>query len=309
MNEETMPYANVRSGEMDVENSAVRDQINQLLAGATSGKFITPYIALERVAKTLANFHIFIPSQHFLEGDSGTMMWPVSQYGNKIGMTNQGEFVVSGGTDKDETHGPHVGGEGSYIAATPEENEYTIYFEYRQSDCGMFMVFCELVSKDELAEILDDLEAEFDGDEGEDEADDDEGGLVVAEEKKAHDDPPFEPTGSTTNAKTPKNIAKTLARKAMKQAVKDKKVKQIDEVSKKTLASYVKKASHDVATKSAATGRYADRANRVKDEIKKGDYSNYQQGKKDDAFADKMFKKSWKRREGIAKATDKLAKD
>jgi hypothetical protein len=88
-----------------------------------------------------------------------------------------------------------------------------------------------------------------------------------------------------------------------------RKEENIDELSKKTMGSYIKKASHDVATKSAATGRYADRANAVKDQMKKGDYSNYQQGKKDDATADKMFKKSWKRRAGIAKATDKLTKD
>jgi hypothetical protein len=86
-------------------------------------------------------------------------------------------------------------------------------------------------------------------------------------------------------------------------------VEQVDELSKTTLGSYIKKASHDVATKSAATGRYADRANAVKDQMKKGDYSNYQQGKKDDATADKMFNKSWKRRAGIAKATDKLTKE
>lgn len=91
-------------------------------------------------------------------------------------------------------------------------------------------------------------------------------------------------------------------RKSMKEEVE-----QIDEVSKKTLASYIKKASHDVATKSAATGRYADRANKARDKMKKGDYSEWQQGKKDDEFADKMFKKSWNRRKGIAKAADKLA--
>jgi len=90
---------------------------------------------------------------------------------------------------------------------------------------------------------------------------------------------------------------------------------QINEVGdtpkgKKVLASYIKKASHDVATKSAATGRYAERANKEEDNRKKNqDYSGYQQGRKDNAFADKMFKKSWKRREGIAKAADKLSKD
>jgi hypothetical protein len=85
---------------------------------------------------------------------------------------------------------------------------------------------------------------------------------------------------------------------------------QIDEVSKKTLGSYIKKASHDVATKSAATGRYAERSNKEEDNRKKtGDYSGYRQGRKDNETADKMFKKSWKRREGIAKATDKLTKE
>lgn len=212
MTEETMPYANVRSGEMDVGNSAVRDQINQLLSGVTHGKFITPYVALERVAKALANFHIFIPNQHFLEGDSGTMIWPVNQYGFKTGMNNQGEFVVSGGTEKDETHGPHMGGEGAYIASAPQEDEYSIYFEYRLTECGMFMVFCELVTKEELDEIMDDLEAELDDEGVEDEDEDEE---ELNEEK---DDPPFEPTGSTTNAKTPRNVAKRLAQKAMKQA-------------------------------------------------------------------------------------------
>jgi hypothetical protein len=88
------------------------------------------------------------------------------------------------------------------------------------------------------------------------------------------------------------------------------KEENIQELSKKTLGSYIKKASHDVATKSAATGRYAERANKEEDNRKKNqDYSGYQQGRKDSAFADKMFKKSWKRREGIAKATDKLTKE
>lgn len=85
---------------------------------------------------------------------------------------------------------------------------------------------------------------------------------------------------------------------------------QLDEISKKTLASYIKKASHDVATKSAATGRYAERANKEEDNRKKNnDYSGYRQGREDNKTADKMFNKSWKRRKGIEKAADKLAKD
>lgn len=83
----------------------------------------------------------------------------------------------------------------------------------------------------------------------------------------------------------------------------------LQEISKKTLGSYIKKASHDVATNSAATGRYADRANKAADKMKTGDYSGELQRRKDNAVADKAFAKSWKRREGIAKAADKLTKE
>ena len=85
---------------------------------------------------------------------------------------------------------------------------------------------------------------------------------------------------------------------------------ELDELSKKTLGSYVKGASHDIATKSAATGRYAERANKASDDMKKtGNYSQYTQKRKDDETADKMFNKSWKRRLGVAKAVDKLTKE
>jgi hypothetical protein len=85
---------------------------------------------------------------------------------------------------------------------------------------------------------------------------------------------------------------------------------ELDELSKKTLGSYVKGASQDIATKSAATGRYAERANKASDDMKKtGDYSQYTQKRKDDETADKMFNKSWKRRLGVAKAVDKLTKE
>ena len=109
-----------------------------------------------------------------------------------------------------------------------------------------------------------------------------------------------------------KPIFKSIKRQVGISKATDKLVKKdqdLQELSKETLGSYIKKASHDAATKSAATGRYAERATKVKDETKKGDYSNYQQGKKDDATADNMFGKSWKRRKGIAKAVDKLTNE
>jgi hypothetical protein len=84
---------------------------------------------------------------------------------------------------------------------------------------------------------------------------------------------------------------------------------ELDEVSKKTLGSYIKKASHDVATNSAATARYSERANKALDKMKTGDYSGDSQRRKDTAVADKAFNKSWKRRQGIAMAADKLTKE
>jgi hypothetical protein len=101
-----------------------------------------------------------------------------------------------------------------------------------------------------------------------------------------------------------KLMNKKLGRKEFKEEV------ELDELSKKTLGSYVKGASQDIATKSAATGRYAERANKASDDMKKtGDYSQYTQKRKDDETADKMFNKSWKRRIGVAKAVDKLTKE
>ena len=123
----------------------------------------------------------------------------------------------------------------------------------------------------------------------------------------------FDRKSDPTNVKKFKDAGHTGQKRedGIKRAVRSltKEEEQINELSKETLGSYIKKASHDAATKSAATGRYAERANKVKDETKKGDYSNYQQGNKDAATADKMFGKSWKRREGIAKAVDKLTNE
>lgn len=305
MKEETMPYANVKSGVMDISDSAVRDQINQLLAGVTNMKFVTPYIALERVAKTLANFHIFLPNQGFLEGDSGAATWPIHQYGAKIGQNDNGEVVT-----------------------TPAA-QFHVFFEYRMSDCGMYMVFCEVVDQDELDEIMDDLEAEL-NDEGEEEELDEESGYYYGKqpvsELKMSDEQQLDEISAEKVGKLKKAVdleGKKLKTDKAKETLRTvhkkkwlasnvgvmKEDEQLDEISKGTLASYIKKASHDVATKSAATGRYAERANKEEDKRKKeGDYSGYQQGRKDSKFADKMFAKSWKRREGIAKAADKLAK-
>lgn len=80
-------------------------------------------------------------------------------------------------------------------------------------------------------------------------------------------------------------------------------VEPLDELNKSTLGSYVKKASHDVAAKGAATRQFANDSEAAR---KKEDYS---EAKKKMQMADKTFAKSWKRREGMAKAVDRLTKE
>lgn len=157
VNEETMPFAQTEKGFVGIESPAVRDNINSLLAGVTDTEFITPYIALERVAKVLANFHIFLPKQTFLDSDRGMVTIEINQFGEKVGVTDNGEVVTQ--------------------ASSP----YYLYFEYEVDDNGTFEVFSEVVTEDELDEILSDmdedeeeLDEEKDSEEKDDEEDDEE---------------------------------------------------------------------------------------------------------------------------------------
>lgn len=87
------------------------------------------------------------------------------------------------------------------------------------------------------------------------------------------------------------------------QAVKQESVEQIDELSKSTLGSYIKKASHDVAHKGALTRQFANDSNDAKKD------QRYFDAKKADDKSNKTFEKSWNRRKGMAKAVDRLTKE
>ncbi len=89
----------------------------------------------------------------------------------------------------------------------------------------------------------------------------------------------------------------------IKAGMNNEEVEQIDELNKSTLASYVKKASHDVAHKGALTRQYSIDSNAAKKS------EDYLQARKSDEKANKMFDKSWNRRKNMAKAVDRLAKE
>lgn len=141
LNEEMMPYAQTEKGFVGVDNGPVRDNINIHLASVTARSHATPYHAMEMVRKVLAPFHIFIPATNFLDGDSGHEIFEINQFGDKMGMTNDGQVVVKG------------------------SDNYFVYFEYQMNDMGSFDIFCEIVDEDDLDEIMSDLESEMeDGD-------------------------------------------------------------------------------------------------------------------------------------------------
>jgi hypothetical protein len=137
LSEEMMPYAQTEKGFVGVDNGPVRDNINIHLASVTARPHATPYHAMEMVRKILAPFSIFPPQTNFLDGDSGHEVFPISQFGNKMGMTNDGTVVVK------------------------NYDPYYIYFEYQMNDRGSFDIFCEIVEESELQEILDDIESEM----------------------------------------------------------------------------------------------------------------------------------------------------
>jgi len=105
-------------------------------------------------------------------------------------------------------------------------------------------------------------------------------------------------------AQTDPDKAKAFHDNLMRMKKKDVKeeVEQIDELKKSTLASYVKKATRDVASASRLQRGYET------DAARKGDAANYV-ARGSDLAAKTMRKFAAKRSRGIAKAVDKLAKE
>lgn len=122
-------------GIVDIKNPATLDAMNSSVADVTASPSLTAYIAWERVAKVLATYHIPLPKV-FLEGSHGNQVIPVSQFGKKFGMTDQGEVKVN------------------------DESGMFLYFEWQMTDMGDYDVFAEVVSEDDLREILDDYDSE-----------------------------------------------------------------------------------------------------------------------------------------------------
>ena len=94
LKEEVMPTV-LSNGSIDIANESVRDEINGYLSAIASRPCITPYVAMNKMRKMLAYFHIYLPKRAYMEGKHGVEVWGINQFGDKMGMTDQGEFVKS----------------------------------------------------------------------------------------------------------------------------------------------------------------------------------------------------------------------
>lgn len=141
LNEDFDPAVFNADGGISIDDPTVLDAINSNLELATSCSYRTPYNALEEVSKALAYYKIFLPKGVFLDQNHGNDVFEVSQFGEKMGMNNQGEVVTAG------------------------DSPLFVYFEWSLNEKGMYDVFACLCDQEELDEILADYDAEVESDE------------------------------------------------------------------------------------------------------------------------------------------------
>lgn len=141
VSEEVDLTAGVESGKVDVHDHAVRNNINAFLNGEVGCNVVTPYVALNKVNKVLANFHIFLPKAPYMEDDQGVHVFRLHQFGKVAGMRNDGSVV------------------------TKVENPYSLYFEWKRNERGMFDIFAEIVTDEELKDLIDAVEDDVSDDE------------------------------------------------------------------------------------------------------------------------------------------------
>ena len=141
LKEEVLPSVQVADGGLDIDKPAVRAAINAAIAGVVSQPAVTPYVVFNRLSKLLAQYHIVLPKK-FLEGDKGVEVFEIKQFGHRMGMTDNGEFV----SEVPSTHYLFL----QYGIITPFGVTYA-----KPVVGGMFRVMARLVDKGELDKLLD----------------------------------------------------------------------------------------------------------------------------------------------------------
>lgn len=194
ISEEVLPTAMVQNGNFDVRNEEVRANINNLLAQITSCSHVTPYCALTKISKTLAYFSVILPKRTYLEGNKGVEVYEMVQFGNKMGMNDQGEFINE----------------------VPEK--YFLFFQYGQI-MGRFTCTAKVVDRAELDRLMDVAEMTMKEDCADDKA--------TASQRAAGAEPIQPETASTkkASAETDRKSNKKLSADKLEEEKKKVKIK------------------------------------------------------------------------------------
>jgi hypothetical protein len=147
LKEDVVPTAIVQDGSIDLEREVVRAQINSSLASVLADPSVTPYNALMRASKVLSYFSIILPKRVYLDGEKGIEAIELRQFGDRMGMTDQGEFVKE------------VPGKFylfiQYWRTHPNVVPYAATANFIASTGGMFKVAAKVVDKVELDRLID----------------------------------------------------------------------------------------------------------------------------------------------------------
>ena len=274
LKEDVVPTAVVKDGSIDLEREVVRAQINSSLASVLADPSVTPYNALMRASKVLSYFSIILPKRVYLDGEKGIEAIELRQFGDRMGMTDQGEFVKE------------VPGKFylfiQYWRAHPTVVPYAATANFISSTGGMFKVAAKVVDRVELDRLIDMAEVSLS------EAAEDRQALAKAMAPKEDMHTALGDCDCTQgDSPSTKSAVSVMMRKT------DKKLssgeldeEQIDEVSKRLLGRYIKKA-HVSGLGAAAEGEQA--------------YS-----RKDKESLHKSNKTGEKREQGIERAVNKM---
>jgi len=147
LKEDVVPTAVVKDGSIDLEREVVRAQINSSLASVLADPSVTPYNALMRASKVLSYFSIILPKRVYLDGEKGIEAIELRQFGDRMGMTDQGEFIKE------------VPGKFylfiQYWRTHPNVVPYAATANFIASTGGMFKVAAKVVDKVELDRLID----------------------------------------------------------------------------------------------------------------------------------------------------------
>lgn len=128
LKEEVDPRSGIL-GSTNLDDEKVRESANSLLGSITARAYVTPYIGLEKVMKTLAYFNATLPKYTFLQGKTGKVAFPLRQFGEMVRMQDDGKVV------------------------TKDLPEYHLLFQWRDTDLGFYKIDAQIVPGSQVDEM------------------------------------------------------------------------------------------------------------------------------------------------------------